>query len=83
MEKLQEKMKFPSRQLQKTFFNTFGKNISHTTVNTILNKGLSKPLKVINTFHLTEAHEEKRKKFAEYIIEKKIKIKTDNLFFYR
>ena len=77
--KITGKDEVSSRQLQKTFYSTFGKNISHTTVNTILNKGLSKPLKVINTFHLTEAHEEKRKKFSEYIIEKKIK--TENLFF--
>ena len=48
--------------------NTFNKSIFHSTVNSILNKGLSKPLRIINTFPLTDVHEVKRKIFAEYII---------------
>ena len=44
-----------------------------------MNKGLSKPLKVRNVFHLTEVHEEKRKKFAEYVLNNNIN--TDSIFF--
>ena len=68
-----------SRNLQKEFFQKYNKSISHTTVNTILNEGLSKPLKVINTFYLTQIHEEKRKKFADYIINNEIS--SNNIFF--
>ena len=50
-----------SRDLEKIFKEKFNKSISHTTVNTILNKGLSRPLKVVNTFILTNVHEEKRR----------------------
>ena len=61
-----------SRDLKKIFKDKFKKNISHSTINSILNKGLSTPLKVINTFYLTEEHEEKRRKFADYISENKL-----------
>ena len=44
-----------------------------------MNKSLSKPLKIVNTFFLTDSHEEKRKKFANFILENNIN--TDNLFF--
>ena len=68
-----------SRELKKEFFEEYNKNISHTTINNFLNKSLSKPLKVVNTFLLTDSHEEKRKKFADFILENNIN--TDNLFF--
>ena len=68
-----------SRRLTKDFFEKYHKKISHSTVNNILNNGLTKPLKVINTFHLTKLHEEKRLKFAEYIINNNIN--TNNIFF--
>ena len=68
-----------SRRLTKDFFEKYNTKISHSTVNNILNIGLTKPLKVINTFHLTKLHEDKRLKFAEYIINNNIN--TDNLFF--
>lgn len=68
-----------SRRLTNEFVEKFNKNISHTTVNSILNQGLSKPLKVLNTFHLTKSHENKRVKFAEYILNNNIN--TDNIFF--
>ena len=58
-----------SRDLQKVFKEKFHKSISHTSVNTILNNGLSTPLRVVNTFILTNEHEEKRRKFADYILE--------------
>ena len=58
-----------SRELKRIFKEKFNKNISHTTVNSILNKGLSRPLKVVNTFLLTNEHEDKRKKFSEYILD--------------
>ena len=61
-----------SRDLEKIFKEKFNKNISHTTVNTILNRGLSRPLKVVNTFILTNEHEEKRRKFADFILENKL-----------
>ena len=68
-----------SRNLQKEFFQEFKKPISHSTVNTILNEGLSKPLKIINTFNLTKIHEDKRKNFAEFILNNKLS--SDNIFF--
>ena len=68
-----------SRELKKEFFEEYNKNISHTTINNFLNKSLSKPLKVVNTFLLTDSHEEKRKKFADFILENNIN--TNNLFF--
>ena len=39
-----------SRALRKDFFDKFNKSISHSTINTIINENLSRPLKVINTF---------------------------------
>ena len=68
-----------SRSLTKEFYDVFKKSISHTSVNNILNQGISKPLKVINTFNLTKLHEEKRQKFSEFIINNKIS--SDNIFF--
>ena len=68
-----------SRLLQKEFYQKFNKTISHTTINTILNEGLSKPLKIINTFNLTKLHEEKRLKFSDFIINNKIS--SENIFF--
>ena len=68
-----------SRELKKEFFEEYNKNVSHITINNILNQNLSKPLKIINTFFLTDSHEEKRKKFAKFILENNIN--TDNLFF--
>ena len=52
-----------SRALKKDFFEKFNKNICHSTINTILNKNLSRPLRIVNTFYLSKAHEEKRLKF--------------------
>ena len=63
--------------MKKEFQENFNKNISHTTINNILNKNLSKPLKVVNTFLLNESHEEKRKKFAKFILDNRIN--TDNI----
>ena len=68
-----------SRELKKEFFEEFNKKISHTTINNTLNQNLTKPLRIINTFFLTDSHEEKRKKFAKFILENNIN--TDNLFF--
>ena len=68
-----------SRELKKEFFEEYNKKISHTTINNILNQSLSKPLKIVNTFFLTDSHEDKRKKFANFILENNIN--TDNLFF--
>lgn len=68
-----------SRRLSNDFFKKYNQKISHSTVNYILNTGLTKPLKVINTFHLTKLHEDKRTKFAENIINNNIN--TDNIFF--
>ena len=68
-----------SRELKKNFYEEFNKNISHTTINTILNKTLSKPLKISNTFSLTNNHEGKRIKFAKFIFDNNIN--TDNIFF--
>lgn len=68
-----------SRILKNDFLVKFNKNIAHTIINTILNDGLTKPLKVINTFFLTKAHEDKRVKFTEYILNSNIN--TDNIFF--
>ena len=65
--------------LPKEFYDNFNKSISHTTINNILNKELSKPLKIINTFNLTKIHEEKRIKFSDYIINNKIS--SDNILF--
>ena len=68
-----------TRNLKKEFFQQFNKNISHQTVNNIINKGLSKPLRVVNTFSLTDLHKEKRINFAKYI--KINSINTNNIFF--
>ena len=68
-----------SRELKKEFFEEFNKKISHTTINNTLNQNLTKPLRIINTFFLTDSHEEKRKKFAKFILENNIN--TDNLLF--
>ena len=68
-----------SRRLTKEFFEKFNKKIIHSTVNNIINIGSTRPLKVINTFHLIKLHEDKRVKFVEYIMNKNIN--TDNLFF--
>ena len=61
-----------SRKLKEIFSEQFNKKISHTTVNSILNLGLSKPLRIINTFLLTKEHEEKRINFAKYVLENNI-----------
>ena len=68
-----------TRSLKKHFYDKYKKTISHTTVGNILNNGLSKPLRFVNTFLLTDIHKEKRAKFAEFI--KSNNINTDNLFF--
>jgi len=68
-----------SRNLKKDFCEKFNKNISHSTINNILNKGLTKPLKVVNTFALTELHKEKRKRFVQDL--KNDNINTDRIFF--
>ena len=68
-----------SRRLATDFYEKYNKTISHSTINNILNDGLSKPLKVVNTFKLTKTHEDKRLKFAEYIIDNNIN--TNNIFF--
>ena len=39
-----------SRNLKRIFYEKFNKDISHTTINKILNRNLTKPLKVVNTF---------------------------------
>ena len=77
--KLTSKDGASSRNLQKEFYKKFQKQISHSTVNTILNEGLSKPLKIINTFSLSKTHEEKRLNFDEFILNNKIT--SDNIFF--
>ena len=68
-----------SRNLKKEFYEKFNKKISHSSINNILNEGLTQPLRVRNVFSLTELHKEKRKKFAEFVIDSKIN--TDNIFF--
>ena len=68
-----------SRELQNIFKEKYNKDISHSTVNSILNKGLSKPLKIVNTFVLTKEHELKRLDFAKYI--EKNKITSDKILF--
>ena len=68
-----------SRELKKDFQKTFNKDISQTTVNNILNKDLSKPLKIVNTFILNESHQGKRKKFAQFILDNNVN--TDNIVF--
>ena len=68
-----------SRDLKKEFFEEFNKNISHTTINNILNTKLSKPLKITNTFKLTNTHEGKRFKFANFILDNQFN--TENIFF--
>ena len=69
-----------SRELIKEFFEEFNKTICKSTINTILNNNLSKPLKITNTFKLTNTHEEKRIKFAKFILDNNIN--TDNIFLY-
>jgi len=68
-----------SRKLKELFSEKFNKKISHTTINSILNNGLSTPLRIINTFLLTKEHEEKRINFAKYILENNIK--SDKILF--
>ena len=65
--------------MKKEFQENFNKTISHTTINNILNNSLSKPLKVVNKFVLNESHEEKRKKFAKFILDNRSN--TDNILF--
>ena len=68
-----------TRNLKKEFYSKFKKSISHTTIGNILNTGLTKPLRIVNTFLLTDLHKEKRKKFAEFITNNNIN--ADNIFF--
>ena len=53
---------------KKEFFEEFNKTICKSTINTILDNNLSKPLKITNTFKLNNTHEKKRIKFAKFIL---------------
>jgi transposase len=54
-------------------------NVSHSTVNTYLNRCLSKPRKVRKVFYLSEEQRKRRLEFAEYIVRNNIK--GSDLFF--
>ena len=68
-----------SRELKKEFHETFNKDISHTTINNILNTELTTPLKIVDTFLLNDTNQEKRKKFAKFILDNNIN--KDNIVF--
>lgn len=57
----------------------FNTNLHYTTINSILRKSLSRPIKCKNTFLLNEKQKEKRLLFCKWVIDNQVK--GDDIFF--